>query len=365
MDAGAKIAWPERFNHDEAVGHPARDEPQAAGRSGVLRRVPERAAAGSDPPDDDAAHGRPDRREAQRLPRATVPDRLHAPDDVHRRAGDAAVLPGRGAGRRISPATSSTTAPIPTSSGRTSRCAMPGPRWPTWRQAPGWKGRSTPAWKQLTSDLLGREWRRDDGAHAADRALPDRRQLGYVHRRGLPVLPAVGARRHLMPSHGRFVGASSMPFAEYRTQPGDRVGHNWRIPNVPASGPCRHVRLRHQLLEVVYHRAAARGDGRRAACRCSAMQPEQHRLFAEHLTAEYRVTDEGVGGRSTNGSCGPSGATTTGSIAWWAAPWRHRCSGRVAGGRRTGQAGSQAAHIGGAAADCQSTDGTGSWLRGR
>jgi hypothetical protein len=36
----------------------------------------------------------------------------------------------------------------------------------------------------------------------------------------------------LLPSHGRYVGAGSLPFAEYSYRPGERVGHNWRMPNV-------------------------------------------------------------------------------------------------------------------------------------
>ena len=36
----------------------------------------------------------------------------------------------------------------------------------------------------------------------------------------------------LLPSHGRFVGASSVPFSEYRRKRGDQLGHNWRIPGV-------------------------------------------------------------------------------------------------------------------------------------
>lgn len=36
----------------------------------------------------------------------------------------------------------------------------------------------------------------------------------------------------LLPSHGRFVGASSLPMSEYQQRPGDRMGLNWRIPTV-------------------------------------------------------------------------------------------------------------------------------------
>ncbi len=56
----------------------------------------------------------------------------------------------------------------------------------------------------------------------------------------------------IIPSHGRFVGASSLPFSEYRRRPGDRVGLNWRIPNVHGKRAIRHVVLRYQLVEVVY-----------------------------------------------------------------------------------------------------------------
>jgi len=36
----------------------------------------------------------------------------------------------------------------------------------------------------------------------------------------------------VLPGHGRFVGASSQPFSEYKRRPGDRVGFNWRMLNV-------------------------------------------------------------------------------------------------------------------------------------
>ena len=44
----------------------------------------------------------------------------------------------------------------------------------------------------------------------------------------------------LFPSHGRYVGASSTPFAEYKKKNGDRVGLNWRIPNVRGRRAIRH-----------------------------------------------------------------------------------------------------------------------------
>ena len=35
--------------------------------------------------------------------------------------------------------------------------------------------------------------------------------------------------------------ASSQPFSEYKRKPGDRVGHNWRMPNVHGKRAVRYV----------------------------------------------------------------------------------------------------------------------------
>src|SRR6186713_2854305 len=45
----------------------------------------------------------------------------------------------------------------------------------------------------------------------------------------------------LTPSHGRFVGASSRPFSEYRQSPGEKLGLNWFVPNVTGKRAIRHV----------------------------------------------------------------------------------------------------------------------------
>jgi hypothetical protein len=93
----------------------------------------------------------------------------------------------------------------------------------------------------LTGEYLGREFRRDDGAAMRiERCLVDANW-------GLSTDVVYQFCRHsahsavLMPSHGRFVGASSIPFSEYKRKVGDRVGHNWRVPNVHGRRQVRHV----------------------------------------------------------------------------------------------------------------------------
>ena len=149
--------------------------------------------------------------------------------------------------------------------------------------------------ERLTDILLGREWLRDDGAGLRiERCLVDAnwgsstdvvyqfcRQSKYA---------AV-----LMPSHGRFVGASSQPFSEYKRKPGDRVGLNWRVPNVQGKRAVRHaVYDTNYWKSFVYARLAV-PMGERGCLSLFGEKPEMHRLFAEHLTAEYRVRTEGRG----------------------------------------------------------------------
>ena len=98
-----------------------------------------------------------------------------------------------------------------------------------------------------------------------------------------------------MPSHGRFVGASSQPFSEYRRRPGDRLGLNWRIPNVHGKRAVRHVVYDTNYWKSFLYARLAVSMGDRGCLSLFGDNPETHRLFAEHITAEYRVKTEGRG----------------------------------------------------------------------
>ena len=101
--------------------------------------------------------------------------------------------------------------------------------------------------------------------------------------------------RTLYPAHGMFVGASSMPFSEYRRKKGDRVGHHWRIPTNKGKRQTRYVLIDANYWKSFIHArlAVARGD---AGCLSLFGSEEQtHEIIASHLTAEYRVKTEGRG----------------------------------------------------------------------
>jgi hypothetical protein len=147
----------------------------------------------------------------------------------------------------------------------------------------------------LTRTYLGREWRRDDGAAMRiERCLVDANWGSSTD----VVYQFCRQSAHsavLMPSHGRFVGASSVPFSEYKRKLGDRVGHNWRIPNVQGKRAVRHVLFDTNYWKSFVHSRLAVAMGDRGCLSLFGDNPAMHRLFTEHLTAEYRVKTEGRG----------------------------------------------------------------------
>jgi hypothetical protein len=162
-------------------------------------------------------------------------------------------------------------------------------------KASGLEGAIYTGLETLTNDYLGREWRRDDGAFLRiERCLIDANWGSSTD----VVYQFCRQSAHagvVMPSHGRFVGASSQPFSEYRRRPGDRVGHNWRMPNVAGKRAVRHVVYDTNYWKSFVHARLAVAMGDRGCLSLFGDRPEMHRLFAEHLTAEYRVKTEGRG----------------------------------------------------------------------
>jgi phage terminase large subunit GpA-like protein len=147
----------------------------------------------------------------------------------------------------------------------------------------------------LTGRMLQREWKRDDGAMLRiERCLIDANWGSSTD----VVYQFCRQSAHagiVLPSHGRFVGASSQPFSEYKRRPGDRIGHNWRIPNVHGKRAVRHIVFDTNYWKSFVHARFAVAMGDRSCLTLFGDQPDLHRLLAEHLTSEYRVRTEGRG----------------------------------------------------------------------
>ena len=76
---------------------------------------------------------------------------------------------------------------------------------------------------------------------------------------------------------------------------GDRVEHNWRMPNIRGKRAVRHVVFDTNYWKsfVASRLLTSRGD--RGNLSLWGRETVRHMLFAEHLTAEYRVKTEGRG----------------------------------------------------------------------
>lgn len=159
----------------------------------------------------------------------------------------------------------------------------------------GFEGALYAALSALTDECLGREWEREDGAVLKiERALVDANwgQSTDVVYQFCRQSSHAGV---ILPSHGRYVGASSKPMTEYRKQQGDRLGFNWMIPNVAGKRAIRHVIYDTNYWKSFIHARLAVPVGDKGSLTLYGRIPEAHQLFAEHLTAEYRVKTQGRG----------------------------------------------------------------------
>ncbi|TWT44999.1 Phage terminase large subunit (GpA) [Phycisphaerae bacterium RAS1] len=149
--------------------------------------------------------------------------------------------------------------------------------------------------ERLTAALIGRDWSSDDGAALTiDRVLIDANwgETTDLVKRFCRQCAHPGV---VMPSHGRFVGASSVPFHEYTLRPGEKAGENWRIPPPKVRGIARHVAFDANYWKTMVHRRLRTALGDRGCLSLWGAQPERHRMFAEHVTAETPVRVSGRG----------------------------------------------------------------------
>jgi hypothetical protein len=144
---------------------------------------------------------------------------------------------------------------------------------------------------EVARQLLGTEWKREDGAGLRiDRMMVDAnwgQSTDVV--RTFAKQSAFGSQ--LLPSHGRFVGASSQPMTEKQKHRGDKIGLNWRIGKLGDSD------VRSCLYDVNYWKTFVAARLRLAMGDPEALTLHQgdHDLLLEHLTSEYPVRTEARG----------------------------------------------------------------------
>ena len=293
MDAGSEIAWPERFNHDElsAIQHAMnlKLQDEAAFFAEYQNEPLPEETADADELSADQIAGK-----VNRLERGAVPlgvDHLTMFIDVQQTLLFYVVAGwGKDFSGYVLDYGTFPDQQRPYFTLRDARQTLT-----TVSNNAGLEGSIYAGLETLTSQLLSRDWQRDDGAAMRiERCLIDANWGSSTD----VVYQFCRQSAHagiILPSHGRFVGASSQPFSEYKRKPGDRVGHNWRIPNVQGKRAVRHVIYDTNYWKTFVHARLAVSMGDSGCLSLFGEKPETHRLLAEHLTAEYRVKTEGRG----------------------------------------------------------------------
>lgn len=147
--------------------------------------------------------------------------------------------------------------------------------------------------RDLTDELCGREWMREDDAPMRLGLCMIDANWGVSTEVVYKLCRASDHAALLRPSHGRYYGASSKPLADRAKKRGERVGLNWYM----AAGKSQ---VRHVVWDTNWWKSflATRlrvplGDP--GGVTLYGHKGEDHRMLAEHLTSEQRILTEGRG----------------------------------------------------------------------
>ena len=160
-------------------------------------------------------------------------------------------------------------------------------------QGMGEEGALYAALQACTDELLGREWHREDGAQLRiGQCFVDQGwQTDVVHQ----FCRESDHAATLMPSRGAAIKATNKPISEYRRGEGDRIGFHWWIPSMRRKRALRHVEIDTYFWKSFLHDRLGTAMGDRGCLSIFGKRPMDHRLFAEHLTAEVRRRTEANG----------------------------------------------------------------------
>jgi hypothetical protein len=171
---------------------------------------------------------------------------------------------------------------------------------PTFRQIypnAGLEGAIYSALSDLTGDILARKWIRDDGAElyiercVIDSAWGDSTKTVYRFCKESQFA------RILLPSKGRGISAAQRPFSEYRREPGVKLGFNWRIFRIRGQMSSRLFEYDTNFWKSYFRSRLFTSPGDPGSLTIFGSDTEQHRLIAEHWSAEASTPTQGGGRR--------------------------------------------------------------------
>lgn len=171
----------------------------------------------------------------------------------------------------------------------------------------GLEGRIYAGLERLTTDLLARDWKREDGAPMKIARCGIDANWGKSTATVKSFCRRSPHAAVLIPSHGKYVGASSIPWDHYTRREGERLGYHWMIPSLKGkTNATRHILLDVNFWKSFVHTRLSVRKGDKGGLELFGDNPETHRLLADHLTAEYRVQTEGRGRRVDEWKLKPS-----------------------------------------------------------
>ena len=146
--------------------------------------------------------------------------------------------------------------------------------------------------EKLVATYLARDYRRGESLMKIDRLLVD---MGYKPGLVATVKQKVGGSA-MMLSKGLGIRAGRRPLSDYERRPGETHGHFWYIPNVRRKGEFPHVVVDVNYWKTFVHGALATAAGDPGCLALFGRKPHEHELFAEHIAhSETWVETHGQG----------------------------------------------------------------------
>ncbi len=143
-------------------------------------------------------------------------------------------------------------------------------------------------------ELFGRTFAREDGA-----AFRIEKMLIDAGFQGETVKTWARTTHHaalVMPSHGHAIGASGKPWSEYDRTRCEKLGLHWMIPKLaPGKASLRHVTIDVNYWKSFVASRLKQAIGEKGALTLWGKAGTDHRMLADHLTAEYWIPTEGRG----------------------------------------------------------------------
>jgi hypothetical protein len=93
----------------------------------------------------------------------------------------------------------------------------------------------------------------------------------------------------MIPSHGKYIGAGSIPFSEYRKTKGDVFGFHYLIPSLRGKRAIRHVLIDTNYWKSFVHARLAAPMGDKGCLSLFGHDPTEHIMLADQLSSEYFV----------------------------------------------------------------------------